>query len=59
MYYVTYNELIAVCGKQKAYTALLIIESSAKIKRENIVFLDCEKRLLHALDAMRDTKQAA
>lgn len=59
MNYVTYNELLAACGKNKAYEALLVLERSAEIKRDNIVSFDCEKRLRHALDVMRETKQAA
>lgn len=59
MSYVTYKELTAVCGKQRTYAALLIIERSAEIKKDNIVFFDCEKRLRHALEAMCDTEQAA
>jgi len=58
MNYVTYKELSVVYGK-RAYEALLLLERSAKIKRDNIVSVDCEKRLRCALDAMRETKQAA
>jgi len=58
MNYVTYKELTAVYGK-KAYTALLLLERSAEIERDNIVSFDCEKRLRCALDAMCETKQVA
>jgi len=59
MQHVTYNELTVICGKHQAYAALLVIEGSVKVRKNNIVSFDCEKRLSHALDAMSETEQAA
>jgi len=59
MKHVTYDELTVICGKQQAYAALLVIEGSGKIRRDNIVSFDCKKRLSHALDVMSETEQAA
>lgn len=56
---VTYSELALLCGKNKAYEALLVIERSAKIKTNKIVVFDCEKRLRSALAAMNNTQIAA
>lgn len=44
---------------KRDYEALLLLERDADIRKDTIVSFDCEKRLRCALDAMRETKQAA
>lgn len=57
--YVTFKEMAAICGNNRAYEALLIIERAARLQKNNIISLDCEKRMRKALEAMRDAQLAA
>lgn len=56
---ITYSELVALCGKKTAYLVLLVIEYSAKVRKNNVVQLDCENRLRRAFDVMRENELTA
>jgi len=56
---ITYSELVALCGKQTAYPVLLVIENSAKVRKNNVVQFDCEKRLRRAFNTMRENELTA
>jgi len=50
-YRITYKELVLFYGAEEAYALLRSIETALH-KRSNIIFLDLEKRLQSALEAM-------
>jgi len=58
LHYITYQELVVFYGPKTAYALLRTIEASGT-GRSHVVFIDREKRLQRALDALNGGALAA